>query len=237
MRVLILISGVFLLVNIVLYLLPTDIETSNLKYASDPEINQEDIRFLIEDQVAIEALNIAAIVEGSASDSSSAASQAISSIPVCYRIGPFLRETRMTSAGKQLSDLKVDFSLVERQPVSVSATRVFVGSFASASEAVAARQQLSKDGINDHFHRREPDGSYIVSLGIYSKKSSAEGLQKKFRDQNIAAKMRDEETRLPKNYWLELPSSINQDDIQSLLGISWGESSVTLGKHACQTSA
>lgn len=245
MRILILMSGVFLLANIVLYLLPTDIETSNLKYASDPEINQTEIRFLVEErEKKVAPLDIANLPDLSSPETpgyakgytaSSDKSSQKTNTPICYRVGPFLRETRVKAAGKQLDEKSLDHSLVERQPVSVSATRVYVGPFTGASEAVAARKQLTKDGIDDHFHRREKDGSYIVSLGIYSKKDSAVNQQEKFRTQNIAAQTRDEKTRLPKNYWLELSTLIDSKNIESLSSISWGESSVSVGKHPCQT--
>lgn len=242
MRVLILISGVFFLANIVLYLLPTDIETSNLKYASDPEVNQSKILFLVEQKVKAEPLDIESLPDLSDSKepdytkgyiAGSATKKTNTS--VCYRVGPFLRETRLKTAGKQLDEMFVDHSLIERQPISVSATRVYVGPFAGASEAVAARKQLTKDGINDHFHRRENDGTYVVSLGIYSKKDSAVNQREKFRARNIAAQTRDEQTRLPKNYWLELSTFTDPEKIQSLSTISWGESSVSVGRHPCQS--
>ncbi len=243
MRVIILIAAFFLLGNVVLYLLPTDIETSNLRYASDPEINYEEIRFLLDEQAVTEVVNLP--------DSSSLPGQqgqeeqgqedgsvaTLSSVNQCFRIGPFLRETRVNAASKHLSDLSISYDLIKRQPTRVIASRVFVGPFTGASEAVAARKKLTESGISDHFHRRDADGAYIVSLGIYSKSASASALQLKFREKNIAAHIREENTQLPKNYWLELVSSTSEAQIASLDGIDWGESSVSAGLQQCQTSA
>jgi len=247
MRILIFISIAFVLLNVLVYLLPTDVQTSNAKYASEPEINSVDIRFLIEDAAAQESIDVASLptfdssgspepVAESQVDSNSSESSAGDKNETCYRIGPFLRESRVDAVGSQLKDLVIAFSLVERQPVNVLANRVYVGPFSDASQAVAARRQLSTDGINDHFHRKENDGSYIVSLGIYSKKDSAEQQQEQFRQQNIAALIREEETELPKNYWLELSKFTSTTKIESIAGISWGESSVSLGRHPCQHS-
>ena len=238
MRVLILFSAIFLLGNIVLYLLPTDIETSNLRYASDPEINDENIRFLLGERTAAEPVNLA-----SSSNSSSQQNQEDGSVDsagnvnACFRIGPFLRETRVNTATKYLLDLSIPYDLIERQPTKVIASRVYVGPFAGASEAFAARKKLTESGINDHFHKREADGSYIVSLGIYSKPASASAQQLKFREKNIAALIREENTQLPKNYWLELVSTTPEYKIASLNGVDWGESSVSTGKQRCRSSA
>jgi len=241
MRVLILISGVFLLVNIVVFLLPTNIETSNLKYASDPEVNQADIRFLVEEQNSQNSektVGFSGLTEKhpdyTKGYKAGLSSRGENSVNYCFRIGPFLRETRIKSASKRLDDLYVKYDLIERQSTKVNASRVYVGPFVGASEAVAARKKLTEEGISDHFHRREGDGSYIVSLGIYSKNDSAKKQQNKFRAKNIAARVREEKTRLPKNYWIELSRLTKEEKLKSLAGIEWGESSVSAGMHACK---
>jgi hypothetical protein len=156
----------------------------------------------------------------------------IPSIVQCYRIGPFLREARMRASGNQLVDIK--YKVIEREATEVFATRVYVGPFNGLALALQARKDLTAVGVNDHFHRRDPSGDYIVSLGIYSKNASAIRQRSRFQSIDVSAKTRDEKTRLPKNYWLELPGDITQDDIASLSKISWGESSVSLGRHPCQ---
>ena len=231
MRVLILISAIFLLGNIVLYLLPTDIETSNLSYASDPEVNLEDIRFLKSEQSVLES----PLTEGQGDES--AINVSVTNAALCFRIGPFLRETRVTTAKGRLAGESIDYELIERDSAEVVASRVYVGPFDGASEAVAAREKLTESGVNDHFHRRESDGTYIVSLGIYSKPVSAGVQQSKFREKNIAAQVREEKTLLPKNYWLELEQSTSKEKIDSLDEVDWGESSVSAGMQKCQTSA
>ena len=231
MRVLILISAIFLLGNIVLYLLPTDIETSNLSYASDPEVNLDDIRFFKSEQSVLES----PLAEGQGDGA--AINVSTTSAALCFRIGPFLRETRVTTAKGRLAGESIGYELIERGSVEVIASRVYVGPFDGASEAVAAREKLTESGVNDHFHRRESDGTYIVSLGIYSKPVSAEVQQSKFREKNIAAQVREEKTLLPKNYWLELEQSTSKEKIDSLDEVDWGESSVSAGMQECQTSA
>jgi len=239
MRAIILISAVFLLGNIVLYLLPTDIETSNLRYASDPEINYQDVNFLlVERTTTTEAVDPTSSSKSPGQQGTEGGSLAATgNANQCLRIGPFLRETRVSVASKYLIDLSISYDLIERQPTKVVASRVFVGPFAGASEAVAARKKLTESGINDHFHRREADGTYIVSLGIYSKSASASALQLEFREKNIAARVREENTQLPKNYWIELVESTSKEQIDSLGGIDWGESSVSTGMQRCQPSA
>ena len=234
MRALILISGIFFLINAVMYLLPTDIETSNLKYASDPEINQSDIRFLRKEQDALSSGKFGQLSGAQADTVGSSQSTSSDQAAACFRIGPFLRETRVKTASKHIEDLAIDYQLIVRQPNNVKASRVFVGPFEGASEAVVARKKLTDGGINDHFHRRESDESYIVSLGIYSKKESAVNQQSKFREKNIAAKVREEQTRLPKSFWIELSASTEKEKLESLSDVQWGESSVSAGMHKCK---
>lgn len=240
MRVLILISGVFFLINLMLFLLPTDIETSNLKYASQPEVNQDAIQILLKDKPTLGDIDVTSLPNISESDSTANSkykinpSGSISAVPACYRIGPFLRESRVQSASKQIKDLLISYDVVERQSTSVDASRVYVGPFMGVSEAVAARKQLSEEGFDDHFHRKDSNGEFIVSLGIYSKHESALSQQVKFRDRNIAARIRKEKTRLPKNYWIELSPMTRESKLKLLTNIEWGERSVSAGMHPCQ---
>lgn len=281
MRILILLLGVFILANVVLFLLPTDAEVNNLKYESAPSMNQDAISFLTKKPTGFESVPprdetvVSDVKDGnetndkvdSVGDNNSSAKVNILKSAItsksgqgnvdqqeidkqkekafeqkneivniaslqCYRIGPFLREARMNASGKQLIDIQ--YKVIEREAMEVLATRVYVGSFDKLSLALQARQELTSKGVNDHFHRRGSDDHYIVSLGIYSKAESALRQQDKFKSLGIKAKIRTEKTRLPKNYWLELPGNITQKQIDSLSVISWGESSVSLGKHTCQ---
>ena len=298
MRFLILVSAFFILANAVLFLLPTDVETSNLKYESSPELNESEIRFLARESSLSESLEInfdvqddsekegdlvsstnkqsesvsddmqipvaqepkqenvaqtqriqdqsdASLVnpsdekqstDDSEEQQASVNEQIVTNVPIiseCYRIGPFLREARMKASSNQI--VSIEFKIIEREATEVFATRVYIGPFEEQSEALKTRKELTNSGVNDHFHRREQNGSYIVSLGIYSNNASAIRQKAKFQSLDFAAETRNEKTRLPKNYWIELPGNITQENIDSLRTISWGESSVSLGKHPCQT--
>jgi len=238
MRIFIILIGVFILANIVLFLLPTEAELNNLKYTSKPLINESDIRLvsdLSQQKSALEVDESALEVEQGGAENNSADSQSQNKDlnNMCYRIGPFLRESRMQSAGKILeSEMNITYDVVVRESVDVPATRVFLGQFSSKAEAMQAREELTKSGISDHFHKKE-QGAYIVSLGIYSNESSAREQVSRFRALNIDAKQKTKLTSLPKSYWLEVKTDYISDDFSRLRSFSWGESSVSLSKRSC----
>lgn len=152
---------------------------------------------------------------------------------ICYRVGPFLRESNMLNAGERLkSEIGLTYDVIMRESINVAATRVFIGPFPNSSEAKKARNELTRKGVLDHFSKKE-QGSYIVSLGIYSNESSAKDQMSKFRSQDIYAKTKTKLTNIPENYWLEVKKDFFSGRMGLLKSFSWGESSVSLSKRRC----
>jgi len=237
MRIFIILIGMFILANVVLFLLPTQAELNNLKYTSKPLVNESDVRLVsdLSQQKSVLKVDESALANADVapSDSSNQQNSATALKAMCYRIGPFLRESRMQSSGERLkSEMNLTYNVVVRESTDVPATRVYLGPFPGKAEAMQAREELTEAGISDHFHKRE-QGAYIVSLGIYSNESSAREQVSRFRALNVNAKLKTKLTKLPKSYWLEVGEKFISDDFSRLKSFSWGESSVSLSKSLC----
>jgi cell division septation protein DedD len=73
MRLLILLVAVLILGNAVAYLLPTEAEVNNLRYTAKPDINPEEVRFLLEEIVANQdTISVSEEVESSIAQQSTA---------------------------------------------------------------------------------------------------------------------------------------------------------------------
>jgi len=143
------------------------------------------------------------------------------------------KESNMLNAGERLkSEIGLTYDVIMRESINVAATRVFIGPFPNSSEAKKARNELTRKGVLDHFSKKE-QGSYIVSLGIYSNESSAKDQMSKFRSQDIYAKTKTKLTNIPENYWLEVKKDFFSGRMGLLKSFSWGESSVSLSKRRC----
>jgi len=94
MRIIIIFIALMLLANAIAFLLPTKAEVNNLKYTSKQPVNKELISLINENARDTQGtLN----VDGESLQLNTAE-------PVCYKIGPFLRDARVAAAGVRLEE-------------------------------------------------------------------------------------------------------------------------------------
>lgn len=234
-RVLVLFSGVVILGCMILFLLPEKHGVKNSRYSASKELNADSVG-VVSEKNSFKSSVVSMSIEGadrfvsvdSLVDESSTVNAVLTDNtkrkvidPRCYRIGLFIKEKGMKDAVKYLAGYT--YKVVEKKSRSAFATRVYLGSFDTVAMAREADMSLSARGVEDHFYKKTSDGSYIVSLGVFSKNTLALSRKDYLNSIGLDAKTRIEKTKLPGNYWLELPSTIAKKDAVALSSRFWGE--------------
>lgn len=231
MRIIFSLIGLLILGNLIAFMLPSDIEQANLGFVSKAELNPEKIILLqsLGDPAEQDDLISADSVE---SDSSV---MEVNADGKCYRIGPFLHASRLSLAKAQLNNIDVLYTVDKRESAEAEVFRVYLGPYADNVLARQARQLLNSSDIFDHFQRKESDGSYIISLGIYSRVVSSQASKERFEDKGLDVRIRPEKTVLPDSYWLNLLAKGSQAlPYDVLRKIDWGEYSAQFGAYQCR---
>lgn len=96
----------------------------------------------------------------------------------CQTFGPY---TKKSAAQKKIYALKKSGEVATISSSTKSAGlknryRVYQGSFNTSEMARARRDSLSRKGIKEHFARKNEHGKYIISLGVFSSRETAEKL-------------------------------------------------------------
>ena len=131
----------------------------------------------------------------------------------CMMIGPYLTILDRDRAGRQLQDMKVNFSESKDPQGRLLGYRVYQGPFSTEVEVSRAKRRLEKQGVKDLYLMNEGHNRRYISLGFFSNKRSASEFMKNFTVQGIESKQRLEYTTY---YWL-IVSDI--DAIKKLTGI------------------
>lgn len=225
------------MVNLILFLLPGTHQRSNFGFTNQPAIDPQQIRVL-NNNVAKPSPPIqpeANPLQGTAvASQESAVSKLIDG--QCYRVGPFLHTERLSSAKNLLDKIGVLYEVEKRESAKAEVYRVFIGTFNDQTQAREARQQLNENGIFDHFVKRDTDGRYLISLGIYSRETTANASLKRFEDRSLKVRLRPEQTVLPDSYWLGLLARNGESlPFTELQQAEWGEYSAQFGTYDCQS--
>ena len=236
MRIIFVLIGLLILGNLVAFMLPPDVEKTNRSFSSKTELSPEKI-------ILLQSVGDSAKLDSSTGDSSTGSIDENESIAAshnidgkCYRIGPFLHASRLSLAKAQLNNADVIYTVNKRESAAAEVFRVYMGAYASSDLAKAARQLLNDKDIFDHFQRKETDGSYVVSLGIYSRSISAQASKERFEAKDLDVKIRPEKTVLPDSFWLNLLAKESQPLPHDVLKkIDWGEYSAQFGSYECQS--
>ena len=232
MRIIFVLIGLLILGNLIVFLLPTNEEKLNQGFSSKVELSPEKITLLqIADGVDLpNSADISSVNNGVAAASSTNADGK------CYRIGPFLHASRLSLAKAQLNNIDVTYTVDKRESAAAEVFRVYIGPYENSSLARESRQSLNSKDIFDHFQRKESDGSYVISLGIYSRGVSAQASKERFEEKGLNAKIRPEKTVLPDSFWLNLLVNGSQTLPYDVLEkIDWGEYSAQFGPYECQS--
>ena len=152
----------------------------------------------------------------------------------CYRVGPFVHEENFELAQAVLLNSSIEYKKARRESKESNVFRVFLGPFASQAEAVDVRIDLRRKKIADHFIRKNSDDQYVVSLGIYTTKESADDALRLFSEVLEEVQYDSETVVLPESYWLYFSLSEENKARQQLLQVDWGERAAKMGKFGCQ---
>jgi len=155
----------------------------------------------------------------------------------CYRVGPFMHQANFELAQAVLFNASVDFKKSKRASKESNVFRVYIGPYANQAEVADARVELRRSKVLDHFVRKEGEDNYIISLGIYTTKESADDAVVLFDGSLDEVKLKSEVVVLPDSFWLHF--SVGDDDRvrQQLSRIDWGEQSAKMGKFQCQVTS
>lgn len=232
-RSLCMLCALLLVANVVAFYWPDKSNYAPHVYSAKPDINPHFVRLNkeIEDKFYSQPVTSFEVV----GDSELFADNIdLSADSDCYRVGPFMHQANYELAQAVLFNANLDFRKSKRASKKSNVFRVYLGSYASQAEVADARLELKRNNVLDHFVRKEGDDDYIISLGIYTTKESADDAVTLFDGTLDKVKLKSEVVILPDSYWLHF--SVDDDDRvrQQLSRIDWGERSAKMGKFQCE---
>lgn len=119
----------------------------------------------------------------------------------CMLIGPYKSATERDRAGRQLQDMKLDFSESENPQGRVLGYRVYQGPFDTTADVSRAKRRLEKQGVKDLYLINEGPGNRFISLGFFSNEGSAKVFMQNFAEFKVKSKLRLEYATY---YWLKV---------------------------------
>ena len=119
----------------------------------------------------------------------------------CMFIGPYLTAIDRARAGRQLEDMKIDFSETGDSQGLPLGYRVYQGPFSTSEEVYRAKRRLEKQGVKDLYLMDEGSNLKFISLGFFSNEKSAGESIRQFSEQNVESKQR---TEYATHYWLSI---------------------------------
>ena len=154
----------------------------------------------------------------------------------CFRLGPFMHQANYELAQAVLINADIVFEKAKRRSKESDVYRVYLGPYENKTAMQVARAELKSKKILDHFARRQSDGQYLISLGIYSTQSSAQRAIAMFADTLSSVKLKQEQILLPDSFWLHFDIDEENRIYRELVSMDWGERSAKLGKFECQAA-
>jgi hypothetical protein len=144
--------------------------------------------------------------------------------PDCFVLGPYHSESLARKALDGLNPRLEQAQVVTRYGDVEDGYWVLYPKAENLDVARANRRMLMDKGIHDLwlFDKGEMQGA--ISLGIYKTRQRAEGLQSKFREQNIEVEVKPRTTRA-KASWIKIPWQGEQAELDVLVGTSDSERS------------
>ena len=152
----------------------------------------------------------------------------------CYRLGPFLKQETYLQAQEKLTQYGVEYTEFVRESQKSQVYRVYLGPYLTRQSVLQAKYALLEKGVKDHFLRKHPDNSYLISLGIFSTREGALVLMEQLKGKVENMLLRDELLDLPTSYWLDMKFVDKGYTLQSLNGVDWGDRSVHINRIICQ---
>jgi len=119
----------------------------------------------------------------------------------CMYIGPYLTVLDRGRAGRQLQDMKINFSENENLQGRQLGYRVYQGPFSTNEDVSRAKRRLERQGVQDLYLMNEGPSTKFISLGFFSNEKSANELMRQFSALQVVSKQRLEYAR---HYWLSV---------------------------------
>lgn len=119
----------------------------------------------------------------------------------CMYIGPYLTVLDRGRAGRQLQDMKINFSENENLQGRQLGYRVYQGPFSTNEDVSRAKRRLERQGVQDLYLMNEGPNTKFISLGFFSNEKSANELMRQFTELQVVSKQRLEYAR---HYWLSV---------------------------------
>jgi len=119
----------------------------------------------------------------------------------CMYIGPYLTVLERGRAGRQLQDMKINFSENENLQGRQLGYRVYQGPFSTNEDVSRAKRRLERQGVEDLYLMNEEPSTKFISLGFFSNEKSANELMRQFSALQVVSKQRLEYAR---HYWLSV---------------------------------
>ena len=116
-------------------------------------------------------------------------------------IGPYLAALDRGRAGRQLQDMKINFSENENPQGRQLGYRVYQGPFSTNEDVSRAKRRLERQGVQDLYLINEGPNTKYISLGFFSNEKSASELMRQFSELQVVSKQRLEYAR---HYWLSV---------------------------------
>ena len=228
MRFLLISCGLLILANTALLFLPDAASSAPHIYAPREDLNPHFIRLNKEIE---EKYLVAEPASGDDSEFRIAANEGAG----CFRLGPFMHRANYELAQAVLFNADIEYQKSTREAKQSNVFRVYLGPFESQALALDKRTELKRLNILDHFIRKDSEGAFIVSLGIYTTQSSADNAVALFDGKLDKVKLKQEDLVLPNSYWLHFAIA-QGDQVRGQLSLmDWGEQSTKLGKYQCRT--
>jgi len=230
MRILLYVCAALLVANVVAFLWPDKANVAPHVSAPKKEVNPHFVR--LNKEIEEKFYSQAAIsIDVDEEIAAAAVSAAVAAGQSCYRIGPFMHKENYELAQAVLLNAGVEYRKSKRTSKSSNVFRVFLGPYASQPEVADARVDL------DHFVRKQDDGEYIISLGIYSTEETADTAVRLFDGKLDEVKKQSETVVLPDSFWLHFPMAKDSLARQQLASTDWGEQSAKMGLYSCDSQA
>lgn len=234
MRFLVVVCVLLVLSNVVIYLWPDKANYAPHAHIEKTDVNPNYLRLNkeIEDKFYNRPVisDAESVVVNIAGGKKSEGNQSIN----CYRVGPFLHEVNYELAQAVLYNASVDYKAAKRESKESSVYRVYLGPFDSQAAASDIRTDLRRKKILDHFVRKNEQGEYLVSLGIYTTKESVLDAVSLFEATLEGVKYANELVLLPESYWLYFALEEENPIREQLFQVDWGERAAKMGKFQCQ---
>jgi len=147
----------------------------------------------------------------------------------CYTLGPFVDAEIVEQTKGQLLASGVTADIRETKERKQRGYWVYLPSFPSREEALAASRELAANGLRDYFIINDEKNKHAISLGLFSKKRGSERRLEEVQAMGFEPKL---ETRFreEKVFWLDYETVEPFEDLVGIIGANRDKAIEQLGR-------